>query len=86
MRTKWYVDAEIDRYSIPNFERCLRDVCNNFGISELKKTGRMETDGFYHKSEFFFPDSIDEESFDEMLNPFYIHFHLKRFIKFHIKF
>ena len=68
MRTKWYVDAEIDRYSIPHFERCLRDVCNNFGISELKKTGHMETDGFYHKSEFFFPDSIDEESFDEVLN------------------
>jgi hypothetical protein len=45
-------------------------VCQNFGISELKKTGRMETDGFYHKSEFYFPDSIDEESFDEMLNDF----------------
>jgi hypothetical protein len=70
MRTKWYVDAEIDRYSIAHFERCLREVCHNFGIPELKKTGRMETDGFYHKSEFLFPNGIDEESFDEMLNDF----------------
>ncbi len=68
MRTKWYVDAEIDRYSMTYFEYCLKDVCYKFGIPELKKTGRMESDGFHHKSEFFFPDIIDEESFDEMLN------------------
>ncbi|MCI0454347.1 MAG: hypothetical protein L0Y68_05050 [Candidatus Dadabacteria bacterium] len=37
MRTKWYIDAEIDRYSIAHFERCLRDVCHNFGIPELKR-------------------------------------------------
>ncbi len=68
MRTKWYVDAEIGRYSVAQFERCLKDVCDEFGIPMLKRTSHVEGDSFYHKSEFFFPEGIDEESFDGMLN------------------
>lgn len=68
MKTKWYVDTETDRYSMAHFERCLRDVCHVFGIPVLRKTGRVEGDSFYHKSEFFFPDNVNEEDFDEMLN------------------
>ncbi len=68
MKTKWYVDADVDRYSMVQFEHCLRDVCHGFGIPTLRKTGHVESDSFYHKSEFFFPDNVDEEDFDAMLN------------------
>ena len=68
MKTKWYVDAEADRYSSTHFKHCLKDVCHVFGIPVLRKTGRVEGNGFYHKSEFLFPDNVNEEDFDEMLN------------------
>ncbi len=68
MKTKWYVDADVDRYSIAHFERCLREVCHAFGIPVLRKTGHVESNSFYHKSELFFPDNVNDEDFDEMLN------------------
>lgn len=43
-------------------------MCHGFGISVLRKTGRVESNSFYHKSEFFFPGNVNEEDFDAMLN------------------
>jgi hypothetical protein len=68
MKTKWYVDADVDWYSIAHFEHCLRDVCHVFGIPILRKTGHVESNDFYHKSEFFFPDNVNEEDFDAIFN------------------
>jgi hypothetical protein len=68
MKKKCYVDAEADRYTSTHFKHCLKDVCHVFGIPLLRKTGRVEGNGFYHMSEFLLPDNVNEEDFDELLN------------------
>jgi hypothetical protein len=67
MKTKWYVDAELGRYEMNYFYSCLAEVCRDFGIPILKRTGHVEGDAYHHKSEFFFPDNVDEEMFDVRL-------------------
>jgi hypothetical protein len=67
MKTKWYVDRDVGRYEMDYFYSCLRETCRDFGIPMLQKTGRTESDSYYHKSEFFFPQDVNEELFDERL-------------------
>ena len=67
MKTKWYVDGDVGRYSTNFFYSCLKEACQDFGIPTLQKTGRTEGDSYYHKTEFYFPHDVNEELFDERL-------------------